>query len=65
MILLWQGGIRTDEPWLIDQLFTYIPTHLISAWCCPTRQHPCVGVPCFLVVYTTMRLSPAGLKLKM
>ena len=45
MILLWQGGIRADELWLIDQLFTYIPTHLISAWCCPTRQHPCVGVP--------------------
>ena len=57
-ILLWQGGIRAEEPWVINQPFTYIPTHLISAWCCPTRQHPCVGDPC---VYTTMKLSPAGL----
>ena len=57
-ILLWQGGIRADEPWVINQPFTYIPTHPISAWCCPTRQHPCVGDPC---VYTAMKLCPAGL----
>ena len=57
-ILLWQGGIRADEPLVINQPFTYIPTHLISAWCCPTRQHLCVGDPC---VYTAMKLSPAGL----
>ena len=57
-ILLWQGGIRADEPWVINQPFTYIPTHLISAWCCSTRQHLCFGDPC---VYTTMKLSPAGL----
>ena len=25
-ILLWQGGIRADEPWVINQPFTYIPT---------------------------------------
>ena len=43
-IYYWQGGIRADEPWVINQPFTYIPTHPISAWCCPTRQHLVLGI---------------------